>query len=65
MAKAVEGLPDRGGVAKAVYAWPRPWRRGQGREGGDKAVGAWQGLGGEAKAVAKVLGAWPRPWGLV
>ena len=28
-------------------------------------MGAWQGLGGEAKAVAKVLGAWPRPWGLV
>ena len=58
MVKAVGPFLSRGGAAKALGAWPRPWGRGQGFRCVAKAVGAldWQwehcqGRGGVAKAV--------------
>ena len=41
MAKVVGAFKGRGGVAKAVWAWPRPCWRDQGRGGVAKALGAW------------------------
>ena len=66
VAKAGGDGQNRGGVAMAVVALPRPWVRGQCFGGVAKAVEAiprpWrrcQGCGGRTKAV----GAWQRPWG--
>ena len=51
VAKAVRHGQGRGGVAKVVKTFPRPWVRGQGRGGAAKDVGRSQGLGCVAKAV--------------
>ena len=53
-----ERRQGRGGMAKAVGAWPRPWGHVQGLVGVVKAVRA------NPNPNPKALGAWPRPWGM-